>query len=217
MQAEFWLKRWRGGQIGFHQADVEKDLAALWPTLELGRGEVFVPLCGKSLDLLWLAQREHPVRGVELSDIAIEAFFLENGMAARRSTTPGFEILTAERISLLQGDIFALSLEQMGDTKAIYDRGSLVSWSGELRMRYAKHMTAISPPGVRTLLITLEYPQSETSGPPFSLGPGEVHTLYGAGHAIAEISRRDILEEDARMRARGVSSLQQVCYLLERL
>ncbi|MEA2773553.1 MAG: thiopurine S-methyltransferase, partial [Acetobacteraceae bacterium] len=89
MQPEFWRDRWFRGQIGFHQPAVERYLEEHWADLDTVKGScVFVPLCGKSLDLLWLRDIGHGVIGVELSDIAVQAFCMENGIPARRRLTP---------------------------------------------------------------------------------------------------------------------------------
>src|SRR5271168_4030892 len=97
VQPEFWHDRWRTGQIGFHQSAVDRHLAAHWPTLELAAASpVFVPLCGKSLDLLWLRDRGHAVLGVELSAVAVESFCMENAVPARRRLLGEFDVYEAE-------------------------------------------------------------------------------------------------------------------------
>ena len=218
MESQFWQARWRAGQIGFHQTVVEPKLPELFPTLGLPAGaSVFVPLCGKSLDLLWLAAQGFRVTGVELSGIAVEAFCLENGIPARRSSGGGFESFITDHLTLHQGDFFALDRERLGRVAAVYDRASLIAWPPELRQRYVEHMTHLTGPGTKTLLITLEYPEHEIKGPPFSLPEGGVRELYEKDYWIGRLSRDDVLSSDARMRARGVTRLHQVCYLLERL
>ena len=218
MESLFWQERWRAGQIGFHQAAVEPKLAELFPALKLPAGaSVFVPLCGKSLDLLWLTARGYHVTGVELSAIAVEAFCLENGIPARRSLGGGFESFGTDRLTIHQGEFFALDRERLGRVAAIYDRASLIAWPVELRPRYIEHLTHLTGAGTKTLLMTLEYPEHEIKGPPFSLPEGEVRELYGKDHRIELLSRDDVLPSDARMRARGVTRLYQACYLLERL
>ena len=84
MQPEFWHDRWQRNQIGFHQEQVNPCLERLWPQLELPRGaRVLVPLCGKSLDLSWLAASGFEVLGVELSQTAVEQFFSEQRVSRR--------------------------------------------------------------------------------------------------------------------------------------
>ena len=107
MQPDFWLDRWRAAQIGFHQAATDRHLMAYWPNLKLpASSSVFVPLCGKSLDLLWLNARGHSVAGVELSPIALESFCMEHGIPARRRVLADFDVYQAERLALFRGDFF---------------------------------------------------------------------------------------------------------------
>jgi thiopurine S-methyltransferase len=218
MRAEFWRERWRDGRIAFHQPRVDVDLMKHWADLGLGaQCPVFVPLCGKSLDLLWLRARGHPVIGVELSAIAVEAFCMENGIAARRRTLPGFDRYQAADLDLLCGDFFALTPALLPGVAAVYDRAALISWNEALRQPYVEHLAALTGPGTETLLITLEYDQDQTAGPPFSVPAAEVERLYARHHTVHELSRQDILSGEPRMRARGVTELVAVCYRLTRL
>jgi thiopurine S-methyltransferase len=218
VQPDFWHDRWRTAQIGFHQSSVDDDLIQQWRVLSLPKAaRVLVPLCGKSLDLLWLRQGGHNVVGVEISDIALQAFFVENGVAARRRALPHFDLYEAENLELFRGDLFELTPERLGKVAAVYDRASLVSWAPNQRGRYVEHLWALTGTGTQTLLVTLEYPQAEMKGPPFSVDSEEVHRLYSRHHSIHELARRDILGNEPRMRTRGVSSLTAVCYKITRL
>src|ERR1700687_2893707 len=128
MQPEFWSERWRTGQIGFHQAQADKHLTRHWREINLAKGgRVFVPLCGKSLDMLWLRDQGHPVVGVELSAIALEAFCMENGVPARRRLLDQFEVYEAPDLHLFRGDFFALTPTLLGELAAVYDRAALIS------------------------------------------------------------------------------------------
>ena len=218
MQPEFWHERWRTGQIGFHQSAVDRHLNRYWPELGLAaHSRVFVPLCGKSLDLQWLRGRGHSVVGVELSAAALESFCMEQGVPARRRTLDGFDVYEAAQLQLHRGDFFALTPEVLGSFSAIYDRAALISWTPELRAAYVAHVAALSRPGTQTLLIATEYPQAQMPGPPFSLDAKEIHRLYSGSHSIQELSREDILANEPRLRSRGVTQLHEVCYRLTRL
>jgi thiopurine S-methyltransferase len=220
MEPQFWLSRWRDGQIGFHQPQVDRSLQRHWPALRLGppgsaQGKrVFVPLCGKSLDLLWLRDQGHEVAGIELAAIALEAFWMENGIPARRRPRGDFDVYQAGHLKLIRGDFFRLTPSLLGDVDALYDRAALISWMPELRQSYVAHIAALARPGTPMLLIALEYEQSHMQGPPFSVAREEVERLYAPRFAIRELDRRDVLESEPRMRSRGLTALTEVCYHL---
>lgn len=223
MQPEFWRDRWRTGQIGFHQSKVERYLEKYWPALGLANtpglvnsNRVFVPLCGKTLDLTWLVDRGHAVAGVELSGAALESYCMENGILARRRSGDGFEVYEAPNLRLYCGDFFELDPERLGPVSAVYDRAALISWNSDLRAAYVAHMRKLTNSGTQTLLITMEYPQSQMSGPPFSVSADDIERLYGRDHTIRELARQDVLANEARLRARGVKELHEVCYHLTR-
>jgi thiopurine S-methyltransferase len=218
LQPDFWYERWRTGQIGFHQPAVDRHLRRHWPDLGLSENSrVFVPLCGKSLDLLWLRERGHAVAGVELSAVALESFCMEQGVLARRRPLDHFEVYEAAQIRLYRGDFFELAPELLGTFCAIYDRASLISWAPELRPAYVAQVAALSQPGTLTLLIAMEYPQAQMPGPPFSLSAEDIGLLYSGSHAIQPLSRQDILANEPRLRSRGLTQLHEVCYRLTRL
>jgi thiopurine S-methyltransferase len=215
---DFWHDRWHTAQIGFHRSSVDDNLIRHWRDLTLPKGaRVLVPLCGKSLDLLWLRDQGHAAVGIELSDIALQAFFVENGVAACRRALPHSDLYEAENLECYRGDLFELTSDRLGKVAAVYDRASLVSWAPEQRGRYVEHLRTLTAAGTQTLLITLEYAQAEMKGPPFSVDSAEVHRLYSRDHSIRELGRHDSLGNETRMRARGVSSLTEVCYLITRL
>jgi thiopurine S-methyltransferase len=218
LQPEFWLERWRTGQIGFHQSAVDRHLKNYWPRLKLAPGStVFVPLCGKSLDLLWLREQGHEVIGAELSAAAIESFCVENGVAARRRTIGKLDVFEAPNLTLYQGDIFDLTSALAGNITAIYDRAALISWAKELRSAYVEKMTSLSSAGTQTLLIAVEYPPAQMAGPPWSVMEDDVSRLYGQQHSIEPLGREAILDLEPRLRARGLTELHEVCYRLTRL
>jgi thiopurine S-methyltransferase len=218
VEADFWLNRWRNAQIGFHQVAPDKHLQAYWPTLQLPpHTRVFVPLCGKSLDLLWLMHRGHSVAGVELSSIALEAFCLENGIPARRRALADFDVYEADRLQLYRGDLFKLTKSLLGEVSAVYDRAALISWAPALRSAYMTHLTSLIDPGTQMLLIAVEYPEHEMTGPPFPLTHDAIDALCAGHYLIETLGRHEILDLEPRLRARGLTELREVVYRLKRL
>jgi thiopurine S-methyltransferase len=218
LQPEFWHDRWRKGQIGFHQSAVDGHLRQHWPELNLaGNSRVFVPLCGKSLDLLWLRERGHSVAGVELSSVALESLCMEQGIPARRRILDDFDVYETQNLQLYRGDFFSITPTLLGSVSAIYDRAALIAWTPEQRAEYVAHITALTMPGTQILLIAMEYPQSQMQGPPFSVTADDVDRLYSDRYAIQELSKHDILASEPRLRSRGVTQLHEVCWRLTRL
>jgi thiopurine S-methyltransferase len=218
VQPDFWLNRWRAAQIGFHQAAVDRHLKAYWPLLKLPLDSpVFVPLCGKSLDLMWLRERGHLVTGVELSPVALESFVMEHGIPARRRVLADFDVFEAEGLKLYRGDFFKLTRAQLGNSTAVYDRAALISWTPEARQSYVKQLTSLTSPGTQTLLIAVEYPPEQMQGPPFPLTRETIENLYAGHYSIEELARHEILELEPRLKARGLTELREVCYRMTRL
>ncbi len=213
MDPDFWLQRWREGRIGFHNDRVLPLLPKHWPALGLARGSrVFVPLAGKSLDMLWLAAQGHRVLGVELSALAVEQFFAENALVPERRETRYGVHHTAGTIELVCGDAFALDEDILADCAGVYDRAALIALPPALRARYVDELYVRLPHDCRGLLITLEYPQHEKSGPPFSVPEAEVRARFAPHWDLDLLERRDLLAHEPGF---GASTLDTAVWRLQ--
>lgn len=217
MQASFWIEKWKKSEIGFHQPDIETNLMQFWDRLGLKPGQqVFVPLCGKSLDMLWLAGQGHKVIGVELSPLACEAFFAGNKLTPQRSREGAFEVWSADEIRILQGDFFELRREQLPDCAGVYDRASLIALPPEMRERYVRHLTAILPAAAEILLLTMEFDQAQRPGPPFAVSEAEVRTLYEAAHDVQLLHTKDSFSPHSHLARQGITWLEEKVYRIAR-
>lgn len=217
MDPDFWLQRWRENQIGFHQAQPTPLLVEHWSAIGVAPGaKVFVPLAGKSLDLLWFASRGHRVLGVELSQLAVEQFFAEHGLTPETRESRYGRHYRAGDVELICGDAFALDAAALAGCGAVFDRAALIALPPAMRPRYAGELYARLPQGCRGLLITLEYPPEEKQGPPFAVPEAEVRELYGREWTVEVLERRDILAQQPGFQAEGVSALDTVVYRLLR-
>jgi len=217
MEHDFWHARWRDNQIGFHREDINPALLKHLDSLQLADGDrVFVPLCGKSLDLAWLEKQGLRVLGVELSPIAAATFFEEQGLDASVSKMDGFESYRGGDIEILCGDFFVLDKETMKDVRGVYDRAAMIALPPEMRRPYAAKMTDLLAPGCRLLLVTMEYPQEQMGGPPFAVMEQEVRDLYGDHFGITVLESEDLLAKEPGFRERGLTRLVGKTYLLER-
>ena len=212
MDPAFWHQRWHDNRIGFHQDKPTPLLLKLWDAVGAAAGaRVFVPLCGKSLDLAWFASRGHRVLGVELSPLAIGQFFAEQGLQPTVRESRHGRHFQAGPVEILCADVFGLDAGLLADCDAVYDRAALIALPPDLRRRYAR-----LPRGCRGLLVTLEYPQHEKAGPPFSVPADEVRALYGADWELDLLERRDILAQQPGFQADGVTDLHTGAWRLQR-
>lgn len=193
MQHSFWHQRWQTNQIGFHLAEVNPHLVnhvtqLLSPKCNAQeRPRIFLPLCGKTMDIPWLITQGFDVVGVELSAIAVDALFEQMKLVPTLTKSPIFTIYSSAHITIFQGDFFALTPSLLGQVDAIYDRAALVALPEAMRRDYAEHLITISN-CARQLLICFEYDQSKVPGPPFCVNKQEIHQLYAMRYHIETLA-----------------------------
>jgi len=225
MDIDFWVERWDNNKTGFHQPHVNPYLVYFYgdngPSAEQRQKlKVFVPLCGKSTDMLWLSQNDYKVLGVECSQKAVKDFYednqlnykhVEKGQSALYQSTD-----QSSMIEIYQGDFFALVQKDLDDVTDIFDRASLVAFPEELRKQYATKMAELQKPQLRTLLVTLTFDQSEMNGPPFSVSEDEVQELYSDTFSIQKLLSKDVINEESGLKNRGLTALTETVYKLVR-
>ncbi|MBT4015506.1 MAG: thiopurine S-methyltransferase [Deltaproteobacteria bacterium] len=201
-----WESRWQEGRIGFHLPEVNSYLLRYFDKLLTQDTEsVFVPLCGKTLDLPWLARRTKKVVGIELVHKAVQEFFKENKLTHSIQKSGKLNLFSNDNIDLFQGDFFDLNKAQTSPFEAIYDRASIVAFDRSERQRYVNHLMSFLKPGGRILLITLEYDQNKMTGPPFSVPTDEIEWLYAPYGILELLETSDIFDE--RFRKNGLDGM----------
>ncbi len=206
MKTRYWEERWQEGQIGFHGLEVNPNLEEHWGALGLAQdATVFVPLCGKSLDLHWLRQQGHSVVGNEVSSLAVEAFFAEAETAA----------MAGDGIRLICRDFFALSSDDLQGATCWYDRAAWIALPQEMQPAYVEQLAALMPPGAVGLFVALEYPQEEMDGPPFSVEEVAVRGLCAGRFDCQVLARYDRSEEE-KFQSRGIQRADEVIWRLVR-
>ena len=192
MDTGFWHSKWENNDIAFHENAANPLLVKYFDELSLAKdSRVFVPLCGKTLDIPWLLSHGYSVAGVELSNLAIEQLFSELGMAPKISGVGGIDHYSANNIDIFVGDIFELTSRMLGLVDAIYDRAALVALPDTMRIRYTAHLTEITD-NAPQLLICYEYDQSSLEGPPFSISSGEVRQHYSDRYNLTLIASTNV-------------------------
>lgn len=192
MDVSFWKQKWEKNEIAFHKNETNPLLVKYFPALSLTEGSrVFVPLCGKTLDIAWLLANGFRVVGVELIEAAIRQLFTELGVEPKISGTGEVKHYSAKHIDIFVGDIFTISSKMLGLVDAIYDRAALVALPKEMRQRYTAHLMEMTNKAPQ-LLITFEYDQSVMEGPPFSISNEEVNQHYRGGYDLTLIASTDV-------------------------
>ncbi len=189
MEQEFWLDHWQRGHIPFHRDEVNDLLQKHWDKLAPKHPTVLVPLCGKSVDMPWIAAQGYKVVGVEWAAEAIDEFWQAQQHTPERKADGDFISSTHGDITLLQGDIFKLERDRFKGPVTVYDRASLVAFNPEQRIAYAQHLSSLLQSGDTMLLITIDYDQSQRQGPPFAVGPDLVESLFSDNFAIEALDQ----------------------------
>jgi thiopurine S-methyltransferase len=204
--SEDWLDRWKIGRTGWHEPMGNRNLQQHW---SLSGRRVLVPLCGKTHDLLWLEEQGNDVVGIELSDIAVRAFFEENELTFEPVTgsLPGYRAVDRS-ITLYCGDYFEF---RDAPFDAHYDRGALIALSADLRPRYARHTAALLDEAAAQFVITIEYDQAVCDGPPFSVGPEEILGHWPRLRRLASVE--DIENAPPKFLDRGLQSMHEVVWV----
>lgn len=198
---EFWHNKWRSNQIGFHEEAIHPLLQAHWDALDVAQGgTVFVPLCGKSHDMSWLHARGCHVIGVEISEIAVQAFFAESAIAVETGQHGAYARYTAPGYTVLCGDFFDLDADILGPVAAIYDRAALIALPAAARQRYVDHLYRLCGAAGKMLLITLQYTPGLIRPPPYTIEQDAVEALFSAWPEVVRVGAGDATVKAKRCR-----------------
>lgn len=192
MDAKFWHERWASNEIGFHKSDANPLLVQYFDKLSLAKGSrVFLPLCGKTLDIGWLLSRGYQVAGAELSAVAIKQLFAELDVTPTITKVGALDHYHAPQLDLFVGDMFHLTPELLGPVDAVYDRAAIVALPRDMRARYAAHLMTLTAHAPQ-LLISFEYDQQVMEGPPFSVTTEEIQQHYSKRYDISILTSLDV-------------------------
>ncbi|PYD75261.1 thiopurine S-methyltransferase [Novacetimonas pomaceti] len=192
MNGAFWHAKWQRNEIGFHERQPNAFLIRHFPAMHLAAGSrIFLPLCGKSLDIHWLLARGYKVCGIELSDIAVRQLFAELDLVPRITATGRLRRFEAKGLCIFVGDFFDLSRQELGHVDGVYDRAALIALPAPVRQRYATHLISITDAAPQ-LLICLDYDQACRAGPPFSVNEAEVRRHYEDRFELTCLERQDV-------------------------
>mmetsp|Transcript_24028 Transcript_24028/g.54645 ORF Transcript_24028/g.54645 Transcript_24028/m.54645 type:complete len:233 (-) Transcript_24028:108-806(-) len=178
--------------LGWHKDDVHHILKKNLPHLlsfAPRPPRIFVPLCGKTKDMAYLASLESVggVVGLDGVEKALSEFAKENpdlaiDMDAGEDVGP-FVKYGGKKISLIQADFFEIDATILGGrVDVVWDRASVVAIRPELREKYVEKLGSILKPGGVALFATLDRragtEEGRADGPPFSVDLMEMRRLF---------------------------------------
>jgi len=207
MEISYWKSRWKKDKTGWQLNKVYPNLVKYWPLLSLPKNAtVLVPLCGKSRDVLWLAEQGYRVIGIEASPIALRQLRTATGKSFSEGTKYGEKVYQSEQLSLWECDFFSLPPEALPPVDAVYDKASIVAMPAGKRTSYAQKLVDLQNSDTQFLIQTFEYEQNEMDGPPFSVPETEVRNLFQVFDHIEVVNERSMLSRVDKFRQRGLST-----------
>ncbi len=216
MEKNFWLKAWNDNRIGFHRQSYHPKLIEHFPREELPKkANILVPLCGKSLDLIWLANQGHHVIGIELSPLASQQFFHENGLNYQEKSSKTGTSFRSEgnlSIQIFNEDFFEFSFKKIETIHFIYDRAAIIALPPIKRKLYFKKLSPIIQQGAKKLLISLEYDQNQIAGPPFSVPEKEIQDYCHEKFQITLLDQEMVTAKNPKFLDCGMKELSQKVY-----
>lgn len=214
MEQKFWKQKWAAHELGFHLPFVHPILRRSLPRFNLARGaRVFLPLCGKTLDIGYLLSEGYEVVGIELSDIAVKGLFEGLDVQPDISEWRGGQCWRHDGLTVFLGDFFTLAPADVGKVDLIYDRAALVALPAAMRERYAAHLPELTGTAPQ-LLINFDYDQAQMDGPPFSIPTASLEKLYALRYELQELSRKDVIANQPRFQEAGLDRFEEVAWQL---
>ena len=207
---EFWLDRWKTGRIGFHQEGVNPKLIEFWPILPKG-SSVLVPLCGKSNDMIWLAEQGYWVTGVELSSLAVIQFLGDNDLSYETYQQGELKIHTVNGLPLriVEGDYFLFNETEFD---ACYDRAAMIAMPDSKRTEYVSHTLQRLSSTASLLLVSLHY-DGNKQGPPFSVNDDSVVSLWG--NQIQKIASENLALTNPQYKEEGHNIFEESVWRIQ--
>ena len=217
MEPDYWIEGWQVGRTGFDQSEPHRWLPEHWPSAELAAdATVLVPLCGKTVDMVWLAEQGHRIIGVEVSEIAVEGFFDMVELTPEVEVIGPLSVYRAGPYELWRGDLFEVPATVFDRVDVVYDRASIVALPPPIRQRYTQTLSTQLRGDAPWYLVSFTYDQSEMEGPPFSVTLEEIDALLADEFTIETVLDESVIEQAAAMQERGLTHMRETLSILRR-
>ena len=218
MKKSFWEERWQAGRTNFHRSQVSPSLLDHHERFLTAKSHrVLLPLCGKSLDIRWLADRGHEVVGVEFIEKAVQELGVESGFDFDVQDDGPFRIYRAGAVSIYQGDFFQLEAAGAGRFQRVYDRAALIALPQERRADYVRRIHEHLAEDGEILIETIYYDPVEMEGPPFAVPPQELESLFAWGFHMETLADEPNVDVPPHLQQKGLKRLHGRVSLMTRI
>jgi len=159
---DYWQDIFRSGADTFSLPAVNPNLAAFYldwsRLLSSSRINVFVPLCGCSADVTWLAEQTNThVVALDFAADALERWGAANGGLDTVVASEAMTVLrgrTLPNVTFLRADVFDFPVRSFaGSMDLVWDRGALTSIAQEDRPEYVRLLQALLRPAPHAALL----------------------------------------------------------------
>lgn len=209
---DFWKERWETENIGFNLSVPHQSLVRYVHHLK-GHRKIFVPLCGKSIDMIFLREQGFEIVGVEFSEIAINDFIAENKLTMSKRSHGSLNIYEGDGFKIYQGDLFSLQESDLAGITCCYDRASMVAFDESERKRYFEFINTKASQIEIILAPLFDYGAIFDAGPPFSVTTQELEELYGKSFKLSVLESTDLPVRE-NLQKKGALYSKEVTWLL---
>lgn len=212
MEKQFWIESWDEGgfKTSFHRKEVHPYILEYLTPEKLKGKRVLVPLCGKSVDLIYFKKYAKHVVGVELAEEAVGQFFEEQNL----SFTKNGNCFESDNLTLINTDFFSLTSLDVGKIDLVYDRAALVALPLSMRLNYVEKIKEILPSSAQQFVNTLEYSPIKEE-PPFSISPEDLVAYYGNTFEVEHL-KSPLIPNHGLIRCWGLDYVKEHGFLLTR-
>ncbi len=215
MSNQLWKAKWKRNDISFHQPVINPLLQQYLSTLNLYAGDrLLIPLCGKSVDMDWLSQSGFRVTGIEISEIAIKAYFDALQVSPAKQRHGCFTRWSYQNVEIWCGDIFDLTMMDLSNIKVLYDNASLTAFPADDRIQYIRHFSDNLPHDCQILLITDETPDDQQFNSVMTID-SEVSALYSTDYQIELLHGKNCIKKDPANPLAPEQPMQEKVYLIK--
>lgn len=223
MDCEFWNKCWQRPSQPFHVDGEHPFLKRCYADAFSAKQKILIPLSGKSLDAIALAERQFHSVSIEFNPLAVHQFFNENSLSplitsfdSDSNPNESKSLFQVENIDVWLADFFKVTPDDVGLFSQVWDRAALVALPNEMQKQYISHLKTLLKPKATLLIVLMDYDDSEMSGPPFKITETELKSLYHDAQ-VELLDSIDIRASHPRWEELGLSYLHEKLYRIQLL